>query len=88
MKKTNTQITRFETECFYIDIVETDSEFEAWLQEKHYGEATVMYGVPKHQKIGGENIDTDFELFCAMIESDLDDYIYEYYRKYANGWED
>lgn len=89
MKKVeNVQITRFETECFFIDIVEDEANFEAWLQEKQYGISSLMYGVPKHQVVRNETIDVDFDFFCEMIESDLDDYIYEYYAEYYNGWRD
>ena len=88
MKKTDVKITRFETECFWIDIVETETDFEAWLQSKEIGISKLMYGIPKHQTIGNDILDVDFDFFCAMIEADKEDYIYEYYRTEYNGWED
>ena len=80
MKKVdNINITRLETECFYIDIVENkDSHlFEAWLQGKDYGVSTLMFGY--YAK--------DFDGFCEIVEENLSDYIYDYYREYCDGQE-
>jgi hypothetical protein len=85
---TNVSIKRFETENFFIDIVEDEATFEAWLQEKHEGVASLMFGTPKEQYIKGKVFRTDLDLFCKVVEEDLDDYIYDYYRKYFDGCDD
>ena len=81
----NVKITRYETECFWIDIIETEDMFEAWLTGKDYGVSNLMFGCPKEQS-NGHNISADG--FMELVENNLDDYIYSYYREYDNGWGD
>lgn len=71
MKKTNQKITRFEDGDFYIDIVESESDFEAWITEKEYGLSALMFGVPRKQ---ADADDVSFTSFCELIESNLDDH--------------
>lgn len=71
MKKTNQKITRFEDGDFYIDIVESESDFEAWITKKEYGLSALMFGVPRKQD-GAD--DVSFASFCELIESNLDDH--------------
>lgn len=83
-KQDGVSVTRYETECFYVDIIETVSEFEAWLTEKHCGVSDLMFGCPKEQSHGTLSL----EHFLHMVEENLDDYIYEYYADHDNGWRD
>lgn len=85
MELTDTQITRYETGCFFIDIVDDGKTFEAWLTEKGTGASTLMFGLPKEQPT--ERI--DFDCFLEIVEGNLDEYRYEYYRReYTNFAED
>ena len=77
MKLTDTKITRYETECFFIDIVDDGKWFEAWLTEKESGISNLMFGMPNEQPT--EMI--DFDRFLEIVEDNLDDYIYDYYRE-------
>ena len=72
-KMDNVSITRFETECFYIDIIDNGDKFEAWLTYKTDGVSNLMFGMYKDNEI-------DFDLFCEIVEANLDEYRYEYYR--------
>lgn len=85
MKITAYKITRYETESFFIDIVDDGNSFEAWLTEKGVGVSNLMFGIPKKQPT--ETI--DFCRFLEIVEDNLDDYIYDYYRReYTNFAED
>lgn len=86
MKKSeNISITRYETECFYVFITETEAEFEAWLTEKTMGVSNLMFGCPKYQpSFGTLTLDT----FLGYVEESLDDYIDAYYAEHVNGWRD
>ena len=86
MKKSeNINITRYETDCFYVFVMESESEFEAWLTEKTMGISNLMFGCPKYQPSFGTLTLKDF---LADVEECLDDYINEYYAEHFNGWRD
>lgn len=79
MKKTNQKITRYEHGDYYIDIVENEDSFEAWITGKKYGTSELMYGSLKKQPrcIYG---DTTRPIFLEMVENSLhfDNYIEDY----------
>lgn len=81
-KMDNISITRFETECFYIDIIDKGDLFEAWLSGKGYGVSELMFGVFKEQPT------VEIDSFLEMVDGSLDDYEYDYYRKHDMGWDD
>lgn len=85
MKKTNHKITRYDHKNFYIDIVETKTDFEYWLTEKGYGISTFVYGFPKKQPYTGET--ETFNSFLDTIKATITDDIY-YYLLEKNKWED
>ena len=86
MKKVNsTTITRFETECFWIDIVDDGTVLEAWLCGKSDGISELMFGYSKDQ--GNGRVLTQNE-FLEDVEAELDYYRYAYYRKYYDGMDD
>ena len=70
MKEIKTNIRRFESDEYYIDIIETENEFEYWLHLKNYGMATFKYGMPKKQPNG--DILT-FDIFYNSILYDLEE---------------
>jgi len=82
MKRTNIKITRFEIGEFYVDIVETKGEIEAWLCGKKYGTSNFMFGMQKsstyfhdfYEIYNGEY----FNAFCKLVENNLDEYIEMY----------
>ena len=83
MKKlNNAKITRYEEGNFWIDIVESESEFEAWLQERHCGVSSLMFGFPKEQFTDGEKLVVDNDFFCELVEANLDEYIEDYIEDY------
>jgi len=70
MKEIKTNIRRFESDNYYIDIIETEDEFEYWLHRKDYCMASFIYGMPKKQSNG--NIIT-FDIFYNSILYDLEE---------------
>ena len=76
MEITNTKITRYERGYFYIDIIETGDEYEAWLTQKEYGFSLLMFGCPKEQQC--------YEDFCVMVDDNAGTYMrdYLYYAKH------
>ena len=68
MKKTDTKITRYESGPFWIDIVEEETTFEAWMCRMNFTEYMFMFGVEKN-KAGG-----DVEFFVDLVEGNLDEY--------------
>ncbi len=83
MKKTNIKTTAFECKGgFMCDVVETDTEFQAWLYHKSYGTKELMFGVASDGSgmradgvpVGPTNIDE----FVSLIEFNIDEYIEDY----------
>lgn len=66
MKRTDIKITRYKDGEFYIDIVELESTYEAWLSHNSYGISDLMFGVPKTQQSLHE--------FVELVEINLVDY--------------
>lgn len=69
-------ITRLDYGLFYVDIVESEDEYEAWLLKKDYGVSSLMFGCPKHQEC--DNSDWSFERFVyELVEPNLlDEQVY------------
>lgn len=69
MKLSTQKITRFTDGKYLIDIVETRSEFEAWIRRSDCGVSDLMFGVPKKQNPEAEK--TTFDEFVEMVEANL-----------------
>lgn len=72
MKKTNQKITRYEYKKYYIDIIETKTDFEAWITGKRCGLSSLMFGECKVQPVC-EN--PTFESFLDLVECNLPEYV-------------
>ena len=68
-KVNNTTITRYKDGNFWIDIIETPDMYEAMIQHKEYGDASLMFGAPKKQPILP---DMTLDVFLDMVERNLD----------------
>lgn len=77
MNETKIKITRFEHDGYYIDIVEMEDEFEAWICEKEYGVSLFALGFPKYQPSFQESGLT-FASFYEFIEEKLEELIDDY----------
>lgn len=77
MKDTNIKITRLEHNEYYIDIVEMEDEFEAWICEKGDGVSLFALGLPKYQPSFQESGET-FASFYEFVEEKLEEFIDEY----------
>lgn len=76
MKKLNVKITRFESDDYYIDIIETEDEFEYWLHLKDYGMATFYYGMPKEQPNGDTlTLEYFYNSILYELEEDKSSYL-------------
>lgn len=75
MNKTNIKITRYEYKNFWIDIVDKEDTYEAWIQHKLYGIADEMFGVLKEQTKTEEEM---IELINANLFNYIHDYVEEY----------
>ena len=85
MKRTNAKITRFESGNWYIDIVETKDEFNAWLTRKGYGVSSHMFGSPKTQHPNDRPaLTVSFDDFCDLVEGNLREYKALYNEDYAD----
>lgn len=75
MERTNINIIRFEHENFWVDIVELEDCYEAWLQHKDYGISDMMFGLSK---------ETGLDYFLEIVEVNLDEYEEDYMAEYAD----
>lgn len=73
MEKTNIKIVRYEYGSFWIDVVEQNGEYEAWLTHKDYGVSDLMFGLNK--EIGMKH-------FLSVVESIVDKFIKSYCENY------
>lgn len=71
LKKANQKITRYEYESvyglYYVDIIETETEYEAWITGERSGLSSLMFGLLKEQNARKE--------FMSIVEVLLDEYI-------------
>ena len=70
MKKTTIKMTRYEHGEYYIDIIETAENYEAWIVGKNIGLESLMFGMPKEQQTCKE--------FLEIVEANLEDEIIYY----------
>ena len=63
---------------FCVDVVETPTDFEAWIYLKEHILKQFLIGDPKSQVIFGEPHTETIDDFLNMIVGDLDYYITEY----------
>ena len=68
MEKTNIQITRFKDGNYWVDVIDTGENYEAWLARKNMGIAQLMFGVPKVQSDGRT---ISYDKFCDMVKINL-----------------
>lgn len=64
---------------WYIDIVETEDEFEAWIWMGSYGVKSLMWGSPK-QQVWGIVTRKDF---LDMVKAQWADYVGGYIEEFA-----
>lgn len=64
--------------CYYIDILDNGTDFEAWITREDYGVSSVMFGMPKQQ---GEDI-LNFDDFRKLVEANLEEYVEGYEEDY------
>lgn len=76
MERTDTKIIRFKHGDFFVDIVELDDMYEAWLRHKNYGISDMMFGDPKEYG--------DLNWFLDLVEANLDEYEEGYMEEYAD----
>lgn len=69
MKLSSHKVTRFTDGKYIIDIVETRTEFEAWLHRTDCGVSDFMFGLPKKQNPEAEK--TTFDEFVATVDANL-----------------
>ena len=74
LKRTNTKIIRFEYDDFWVDVVEHEDYYEAWLTKKGYGISDMMFGELKEYG----DLNHALSLFEANIEEYIEGYIDEY----------
>lgn len=75
--KSNVFTETFDTEYegFLIDIVETDTDFEAWIYQKQNGVKMFMFGIPQEQQ--------SKEVFLNVVKPTLLEYIRLYLDEYG-----
>ena len=84
MKKAKAFVTRYVIGEWYIDIVETKDQFEAWLTHKSQGVSDLMFGSPKLQHTkDGEEYKIDNEYFCSLVEANMIDYMKIYIEEHS-----
>lgn len=69
MNKTNVKITRYESNDLWVDVIETEDNFEAWTTLKDYGVSNLLFGMPKYQPV---NEDVDYDSFVEIVAANLD----------------
>lgn len=60
---------RYNGTSYWITVIETATEFEAWIQKSDEGIAALMFGIPKHQA-NGETM--TYDGFIELIDGNLD----------------
>lgn len=77
LKKANQKITRYEYESvyglYYVDIIETDTEYEAWITGSDSGLSSFMFGESKANPENGYA--NPVEGFAMDVEALVDGYI-------------
>lgn len=79
MKKVDIKSTRFEHDDFWVDVIETDYGWEAWITKKNYGVSAMMFGLQKEQK----EFETTYEEALEIIENNLEEYERGYMEEYG-----
>ena len=69
-----TLLATYQYEDYYIEIIEFDGEYEAWLQHKDYGVKDLMFETLKDQQ--------ELAAFLASVEEKLPQYIEKYEESY------
>lgn len=54
---------------YWVTIINTPLEYEAWVQKEDEGIAALMFGIPKHQPTG---LDLTYEGFIELVEGNLE----------------
>lgn len=80
MTKTNIQITRFKDYNYWVDIIDTGENYEAWLSHKDMGIGELMFGVPKVQSDGRT---ISYDEFCDMVKINLPEHKKYYSQEYS-----
>ena len=95
-KATDTTIERFICGVYFVEIVETPKEFEAWLRHKDYCVSMLMFGgdkenlletsVMRHEDFCSEKDEAQFlkRRFLAHVRCNLYSYIKQYNEDYVD----
>ena len=79
LKKANQKITRYEYESvyglYYVDIIETDTEFDAWITGERSGLSSFIFGELKENTCFGKPVTVSRCDFMTMVETLVDEYI-------------
>lgn len=76
MKTVYARMTRYDSETFcsirnqyYIDVIETEETYEAWIMRKDYGIAQLMFGASVKDTSFGDFIDLIYWNFPACADA-------------------
>lgn len=79
LKKVNIfDITTYEYNGFYIDIVEKSDAFEAWLYKDSIAIKSLLLGTPKKQANEVVTLNNFIDYVMVDIDSDIELYLLEY----------
>ena len=78
-KATNQKITRYEYESeyglYYVDIIETETQFDAWITGCRSGLSSFAFGELKQNTYFGQPVTITRKEFMEMVEENIDEYI-------------
>ena len=79
LKKANQNVTRYEYESayglYYVDIIETETEFDAWITGERHGLSTFAFGEMKQNTYFGQPVTMTRKEFMKLVEENIDEYI-------------
>jgi len=90
LMKSFEKVTRFEvydTEEYYVDIIEKYDSFEAWITGKNYGVSALMFGSAKQNYFHDCPYEVTKKEFIKTVESNLRYEIAAYYDEYYADYE-
>jgi len=82
LTKSTEKVSRYEVDDFYVDIIDKDDSYEAWLVGKRYGISSMMFGTAKKNQFHGVEYTETKRNFLKTVESNLDFEIAAYFDEY------
>lgn len=67
-------------DVFIVEVMETETEYEAWIRLQSYGVSMLMFGSPKVQPAFGE---VSYDDFISLVESNIQEYAELYIDEYG-----